>query len=351
MRLLVRRQRAPHAVVMRARMVLWARTGMGSQEIANKLNVSVRAVRKWKARFIEDPSMAGLQDGERSGRPAQIEVATRCQLVQLACARPEGEKSPAAFRDIWTYASLADALESVSGCRISESEVGRILRFEKLRPHRVQQWLKSSDPNFIEKAKKVCSVYLNPPKDAVVVCVDEKPMQVLERRHPSHTNPKDGSVRFEYEYKRHGTQCLLAAFNVKPGKVLAKVVPHRSAKALVSFMNEVAHAYPNKQVYVVWDNLNTHYNGADKRWSKFNERHGHRFKFVYTPIHASWMNQVEIWFSILHRRVIKHGDFCSASAQSSRVIGFVKHWNRYECHPFRWTWRTDKLQNDQRHAA
>ena len=351
MRLLVRRQRAPHAVVMRARMVLWARTVMGSQEIANKLNVSVRAVRKWKARFIEDPSMAGLQDGERSGRPAQIEVATRCQLVQLACARPEGEKSPAAFRDIWTYASLADALESVSGCRLSESEVGRILRFEKLRPHRVQQWLKSSAPNFIEKAKKVCSVYLNPPKDAVVVCVDEKPMQVLERRHPSHTNPKDGSVRFEYEYKRHGTQCLLAAFNVKTGKVLAKVVPHRSAKALVSFMNEVAHAYPNKQVYVVWDNLNTHYNGADKRWSEFNERHGHRFKFVYTPIHASWMNQVEIWFSILHRRVIKHGDFCSASAQSSRVIGFVKHWNRYECHPFRWTWRTDKLQNDQRHAA
>ncbi|MCP4446957.1 MAG: hypothetical protein GY811_16645, partial [Myxococcales bacterium] len=92
---------------------------------------------------------------------------------------------------------------------------------------------------------------------------------------------------------------------------------------------------PRERVDVVWDNLNTHYDGKDKRWKKFNKRHGGRFRFVYTPIHASWMNQVEIWFSILERRILKRGDFACRDEQSERVMGFIKHWNRKEHHPFR----------------
>jgi transposase len=186
---------------------------------------------------------------------------------------------------------------------------------------------------------------LAPPKGAIVVCVDEKPLQVLERKHPTRVDPRDASVRFEYEYVRHGTQALLAAFDVRTGRVLGRVVPHRSAHALVAFMEEVARRYPSQTVYVVWDNLNIHYDGADERWSRFNARHRRRFHFVYTPKHASWMNQVEIWFSILQRRIIKHGDFPTPHAQASRVRGFIEHWNRNEGHPFRWTWRTDRLQN------
>ena len=176
-------------------------------------------------------------------------------------------------------------------------------------------------------------------------------MQVLERKHPTHVDPRDGSIRYEYEYKRHGTQSVLAAFNVKTGGVLARIVPHRTGDALVSFMNALARRYPGKKVYVVWDNLNIHYDGKDQRWRKFNKRHGGRFHFVYTPIHASWMNQVEIWFSILERRVLKYGDFASRDEQAERVMGFVKHWNRHERHPFRWTWRTDKRQNRKRNTA
>ena len=351
LKLLVRRQRAAHAIVVRAQIVLMARSRLGTEEIACRLSISARTVRKWKARFLEDSCLASLDDSERCGRPAEIPLEVRCELVRLACERPDGEKSPAPFRNIWTYESLANALEETSGYRISVSEVGRILRFEELRPHRVRQWLKSSDPEFLKKAKRVCRLYLNPPKDAVVVCVDEKPMQVLERRHPTHTDPRDGSVRYEYEYKRHGTQCLLAAFNVETGGVFGRVVPHRSADALVSFMNALAHRYPGKKVYVVWDNLNIHYDGKDDRWKAFNARHGRRFRFVYTPKHASWMNQIEIWFSILQRRVLKHGDFPTSVAQAEQVEGFIKHWNRWERHPFRWTWRTDKLQNEQRLAA
>lgn len=90
-------------------------------------------------------------------------------------------------------------------------------------------------------------------------------------------------------------------------------------------------------------NLNIHYDGKDARWQSFNARHGNRFRFVYTPKHASWMNQVEIWFSILQRRILKHGDFATPQIQAKRVSGFIRHWNRHECHPFRWTWRTDNL--------
>ena len=351
LKLLVRRHRAPHAVVQRARIVLLAHQGVGTEQIARQLSCSSRSVRKWKARFVAAPRIETLEDRKRSGRPGRIPVAIRCKLVQLACDRPDGEESPAPFRDIWTYGSLADALEEQTGYRISVSEVGRILRCQDLRPHRIRQWLKSSDPEFLSKAKRICNLYLRPPKDAVVVCVDEKPMQVLERKHPTHVDPRDGALRFEYEYKRHGTQALLAAFNVKTGRVFGRVVPRRTADALVSFMNALARRYPNKTVYVVWDNLNTHYDGKDARWTRFNERHGNRFRFVYTPTHASWMNQVEVWFSILHRRVLKLGDFAVPREQTDRVEGFIRHWNRHERHPFKWKWRTDKLKKRPRDAA
>jgi transposase len=342
LRLLVRRQRAGYAVVQRARIVLMAANGLGSEDIARRLSCSSRQVRKWKARFAASPQLSALDDASRSGRPSRIPVAIRCQLVQLACARPDGPDDPAPFRDIWTYASLAQAVGQRTGHFISVSEVGRILRFEKLRPHRVRQWLKSEDPLFLVKAERLCDLYVRPPKDSVVLCVDEKPLQVLARRYPSRVDRRDASVRYEYEYVRHGTQALLAAFDVQSGRVFGRVVPHRSADALVSFMEDLARLYPRKTVYVVWDNLNIHYDGKDSRWTRFNRRHRQRFQFVYTPKHASWMNQVEIWFSILQRRVIQYGDFASSEAQARRILGFVEHWNRIESHPFRWTWRNDR---------
>ena len=290
--MLARRRRAPYVLVQRARMMLLARFGFGTTEIARRLDCSDRSVRKWKARFVEDPRLRSLHDAPRTGRRCQIPIWVRCKLVEIACDRPEDVAVP--FRVLWTYGALADALEEETGWRLSISEVGRTLRFSEIRPHRVRQWLKCSDPNFTPKAKRVCSLYLDPPEGAVVVSVDEKPMQVLERIHPTHVDPRDASVRYEFEYKRHGTQVLLAAFDVRTGRVFGRVVRRRTAKALVSFMNALARRYPGRPVYVVWDNLNIHYDGKDGRWTRFNERHGHRFHFVYTPKHASWMNQIEI---------------------------------------------------------
>jgi len=348
LRRIVRRHHAPFAVVQRVKMILLAAKGLGTTAIARRLSCDPRTVRKWKARFAADHRAQTLEDAERSGRPSRTTVTQRCELVQLACERPDGVVTP--FRQVWTYQALSDALYERIGHRLSVSEVGRILRFKSIRPHRVRQWLKSRDPDFSVKAERVCDLYLNPPKGAVVVCMDEKPLQVRERTHPNHIGP-DGSVRREFEYKRHGTQVLLAAFNIKTGRVFGKVLRKRTAKATVSFMNALAHRYRGREVYVVWDNLNTHYDGPSKRWRKFNERHGGRFHFVYTPKHASWMNQVEIWFSILHRRVIKYGDFTDRLQQKVEIESFIRHWNRNERHPFRWTWRSDKGETRQRGAA
>jgi transposase len=338
-------------VVVRAKLVLMACQGVGTAEIAHRLSVDPRTVRKWKARFSEDPHLHTLEDLERSGRPPRITIGLRCRLVQLACDRPDSDDKPAIFRDVWTHAALGDALQRETGQRISVSEVGRILRFEGLRPHLVRQWLKSTDPEFDVKAQRVCELYLSPPKGAVVISVDEKPLQVLERKYETHVDPRDGSLRQEYEYKRHGTQALLAAFDVRTGAVFGQVVPHRSGDALVAFMDTLAARYPGKPIYIVWDNLNTHYDGKDRRWTDFNARHGGRFHFVYTPKHASWMNQIEIWFSILQRRVIRHGSFASHGGQRKRILDFIKRWNRSERHPFRWTWRATGAENHRRQVA
>ena len=126
-------------LVVRARIIVMALRGMATAEIAHRLSISPRTVRKWKARFAEDPHLDTLEDQERSGRPNVISISLRCRLVQLACERPENPKRPVSFRDLWTYASLADALQRETGRRVSTSEVGRILRFESLRPHKVRQ--------------------------------------------------------------------------------------------------------------------------------------------------------------------------------------------------------------------
>ena len=265
---LVWRGRDIHLIVQRARIVLLSHRGHGTEEIANIVGWTARAVRKWKARFESAPALATLRDAARSGRPSRVPLSIRCQLVRLACERPNHEIMR--FRDVWTYASLSEVLAAKTRYRLSTSEVGRILRFKEIRPHHVAQWLHSGDPEFLPKAEAVCNLYLNPPKGAVVVCVDEKPMQALERRHPTHVSRDDGTVRYEYEYKRHGTQVLLAAVDISTGRVLGQVLPQRTGPALVDFMEALARRYPTQQVHVVWDNLNVHYDGKDNRWLRFN---------------------------------------------------------------------------------
>jgi hypothetical protein len=229
--------------------------------------------------------------------------------------------------------------------------VGRILRNEDFRPHKMRLWLHSPDPDFCRKVQRICDLYHQPPDGAHVLCVDEKTgMQALGRRFPSKLPAPGRAGRFEFEYIRRGTWSLFAAFDVRTGEVLGECKLQRRAEDLVDFMEDLARTYPTGQVYVVWDNLNIHYDGADNRWARFNQRHGDRFHFVYTPIHASWINQIEIWFSLLQRRVLRYADFPCAGALPRAVMGFIRRWNRDEAHPFNWTFR-GHFVHTQRHQA
>jgi len=330
-----RSQTAPYRDVVRAKIALLAAEGATNAEISRRVGESENTVRLWRNRIAASARIESLRDRSRSGRPATVSLATRCELIKLACDRPDDHRAP--FRDVWTQNALADALHAETGVRLSRSEIGRILHSEELRPHRMRVWLHSPDPDFAPKVETICDLYLHPPANATVLCVDEKTsIQALGRKHPGRPAAPGRDGRREFEYLRGGTRCMLAAFDTGTGRVVADVRDTRTARDTLEFMHHLALAFPEGRLYVIWDNLNTHH-GA--RWEEFNKAHGGRFTFVYTPLHASWMNQVEIWFGILHRRVLKYGEFRSVDHLTERLHGFVEHWNRFEAHPFRWNFR------------
>jgi transposase len=281
---LARRRHAAHDVVVRAWVIVWLSYGHAPTKVARLTTRSDRFVRKWRACWRAQPRIESLLDAQRSGRPPRISLATRCEIVKLACERPTDNAAP--FREVWSYDAIARALERGTGERVSRTSVRRVLSASGLRPHRVRYWLHSQDPEFRTKVERICRLYTRPPEDVVVLCVDEKPMQALARRYPTHVGHR-GIVRREYEYRRRGTCCLLAAFDIRTGKVFGRVVEHRDGKALVAFMRDLARQYPDRRVYIIWDNLNVHYDGPTRRWTRFNQRHQRRFRFVYTPLHAS----------------------------------------------------------------
>jgi transposase len=331
---LARSSKAPHALVERAKIIMLAQSGMSTYAIARALGVTETTVRKWRERFEARPKLSTLRDAERSGRPPHFTSEQRAEIIRLACERPA--KCHAPFSAIWTISSLSEAAQLQLEEPISRSEVWRILQCHGVRPHRIHGWLHSSDPEFRPKVKAICELYVNPPDDATVLCIDEKTgMQALEHKHPLKRADRDGAGKKEFEYKRHGTVTLIGAFNIKTGEVIGRC-ERRTAVNLVGFLEMIAQRYPTGPVYIVWDNLNVH---TGPRWEQFNERHGHRFHFLYTPKHGSWVNQIEIWFSILQRRVIRYGSFETRDQLRRAVRGFIAHWNMVEAHPFRWRFR------------
>ena len=324
------------AQVRRARIALLAADGVSNARIGRQVGADAKTVRLWRERMAAAPALTSLEDRRRSGRPPTIPAEVRAKAISLACDRPVKSKAP--FRLVWTRRSLSDALARDTGVRLSVSEIGRILSARELGPHRVRPWLHCQDPAFDDKIGPICRLYIEPPDDTTVLCVDEK--RLFAHKRPAELVParpgEPGHV--EFEYSRHGSSVLLAAFDIRSGKVFGDCRKRRTGADLVEFMELVAASHSGK-VCVIWDNLNVHCDGADRRWARFNERHGGRFEFEYTPKHASWTNQVEIWFSILHRRVLRHGSFGSVDTVNSEVLGFIGHWNDCEAHPFRWKFR------------
>ncbi|MBI2392303.1 MAG: IS630 family transposase, partial [Deltaproteobacteria bacterium] len=289
---------------------------------------------------------AGVAPAEQRRDRAHVARAGEdgSQVARALPRAPEGHDAGgraeigAPIREVWTIGALREALERATGWSLSHTEIRRILAVEEIRPHHIRLWLHSPDPLFRQKVRAICDVYLTRPAPGdTVLCIDEKTgMQALEHKHPFKQPTRCRAGRREFEYIRHGTRTLFAAFNPHTGEVIGECTQQRGADDLLAFMERVAKRHPTGKVTIVWDNLNTHHGS---RWDEFNRRHGRRFRFVYTPLHASWVNQVEIWFGILARRVLKHASFKNADQLARTVMAFIDHWNEHEAHPFRWTFR------------
>jgi transposase len=337
----VRAGTTAHRDVVRARIILACEQDGGAAAVARRGGVHPRTVERWRARFRR-AGLPGLQDRPRPGRPARFGPVTRLELIALACEPVErGDGRPT--RTIAALVQEAEARGVVP--RISRSSYQRILAAGELRPHRVRGWVHSPDPEFRAKVTAITELYLHPPAGAVVLSVDEKTgMQARERRFPDRPAAPGRPGRREFEYTRHGTQSLLCAFEVHRGRAVGDCRDTRTGADLVSFMETVAMEYPTGPVHVIWDCLNIHFDGIEQRWTAFNARHGGRFVFHYTPKHASWVNQVELFFSILQRQCLRAGSFRSTAELRTAVETFLAAWNRDRAHPFRWTFTGYPLQ-------
>lgn len=318
----------------RARIALLASEGTMTSAIAKQLGIAESTVSRWRGRIARDgigkDVRQALADESRSGRPVSIAPVERLRVSAVACdPLPDGEGLAG-----WTLDLLVEELAIRGIGAISRSSVHRILRENDIKPHRHQGWLHSTDPKFVERVNEIVPLYLECPLRSVVVSFDEKTgMQAIERKHPD-ARPGPGRLaRQEFEYIRHGTQSLLATINVHTGEVIADCGPTRTGDDMERHFERLAQRYPDVDVHVVLDNLNIHHG---ERWVRFNERHGGRFHFHYTPLHASWVNQIELFFGVLARRSLRRRSFLSTEQLRSHVLAFVARWNARDLKPFRW---------------
>ena len=317
----VRGRKTEQRLAERARIVLLAGAGRRSDEIAAHLGTSPVRVSKWRIRFARE-RLAALRDRPRSGAPPRYGEATRQRiLAQLDQPPPSGHAT-------WTGALLAAALGDVS-----KHQVWRVLRRHQISLRRRRSWCLSTDPEFARKAADIVGLYLDPPHNAVVLAVDEKPhIQALERAQGWLRLPNGKALTgFSHNYKRPGTTTLFAALEVATGAVTGGHYRRRRRREFLDFMNRLVALYEGRELHVVLDNLNTH-KPKRERWL---QRH-RNVHFHYTPTRASWLNQVEIWFSILSRRALQGASFTSPRQVRQAIDRFIEAYNQ-DAHPFEWT--------------
>jgi transposase len=308
-------------LVQRARIVLDSATGKTTSEIAIRLKLRPATVSKWRTRFYRD-RMVGLMDAPRPGKTATYGSATEKRiLTQLDNPPPAGYAT-------WTGRLLAKAMGDVS-----PHHIWRVLRKHGIHLQRRHSWCVSTDPEFTRKAADIVGLYLNPPENAVVISVDEKPaIQALERAQGWLRLPDGRSLKgFSHEYKRHGTTTLFAALEVATGQVKVKHYSRRRRREFLDFMNSIVAQYTDIELHVVLDNLSTHKPKHDKWLARHPNVHFH-----YTPTHASWLNQVECWFSILWRQALR-GLNATSPRDVRKTIDIFTQAYCEDAHPFEWT--------------
>ena len=324
-------------MVERARIVLAAAQGMTGKEIAAEVDCSLPTVVKWRGRY-DILGIAGLRDAPRSGAPLTHGPETRALLIAKACTRPDPSEE-GARRERWTYEQLGREV----GMSASQAHV--ILSRAEIKPHRTDYWMMTdfSQPEFEERMGEICGLYVDPPENVLVVSIDEKTgIQAKSPTKPDRPPQPGKPARREHEYKRNGTQCLFACLNVQEGDVLAMPSKTRNQFDLIRFLDQLDDEIPiveGQQIVAITDNLSTR---GTENVNKWLEAHP-RWSFQFTPTHASWLNQVEIFFSILWRRLLKHGIFTSEQDLAEQMLAFVETYNQ-TAKPFKWTYTGKVLE-------
>jgi transposase len=324
---IVRAQRSEQRLVKRARVVLLAEKGLTNEEIALVVGLSAHKVGKWRRRFAGE-GMDGLADRPRPGGPRRYGHDQRLRVFKTACSSPpEGDTR-------WTVRSIA----AVVG--IGKSQVQKILAEADLKPHQVRSWLTSIDPEFETKRADVCGLYLDPPEGAIVVSIDEKTSLQAKEPIRSEIPIQPGKpARREFEYRRHGTVALLAALLVHTGEVKGSVYERNSRVEFLHFLELLEAEIPaDKQVHAILDNLQVHKTPEVREWLQAHPR----WHFHFTPTHASWLNQIELWFSILSRRLLRRGIFTSTDDLRAQLLSFIERYNP-TAKPFAWTYQGKPL--------
>jgi transposase len=322
---LARRQKTANAVARRARIVLGAADGLGNTEIANTLGVGRATAEKYRNRFLRR-RLNGLLDEPRPGAPRKVTDAQVEHVVTKTLEKtPRGETH-------WSRRSMAREVG------LSPDTIGRIWRAFGLQPHRTESFKLSPDPLFIEKVRDIVGLYLSPPTNAVVLCVDEKSqIQALERSQPLLPMRPGQVERHTHDYERHGTTTLFAALNVATGTVLRRCLARHRHQEYLRFLRDIdTHVPQNLDVHLVVDNYAMHKTPQVMRWLAKRPR----FHLHFTPTYSSWLNQVERLFADLTNKAIRRGSFQSVT---SLVKAIHEYLDARTAKPFVWTATADQI--------
>lgn len=318
----VRRRNIPKWKFNRYMILLLLDKDRTYKQIQERLMLVSNTIGKWKKRYIQY-GLEGLKDNPRSGRQKKItpEIEAKvCRIVQ---------ETPPKGTTHWS----ASAISKKTG--IPKTTVLDILSRNHLKPHLHRNFMVSNDPNFEEKAGKIIGLYMKPPKNAVVLCFDEKSqIQALDRLQPNLPLKPHKTERSTFEYKRNGITNLFAAFNIQTGKVSGSCSSTHNQYDFISFLNKLDREYKSaKKIHVILDNFRAHNTANVREWLKNHPL----WKFYFTPTYSSWLNQIEIWFSIISRQCIRRGVFHSVKELIKSIKDFIREYNK-KAKPFIWTY-------------
>jgi transposase len=316
---LVRSRRTSVRLALRARIVLLAAAGRQNKDIAAELGIGRVQVARWRGRYAQE-RLAGIErDLPRGAPPAKVDAA---RLVELTT-----QSQPAAATH-WSTRTMAAVLG------VSAATVSRQWRKHGLKPHRVETFKVSRDPQFVEKLEDIVGLYLNPPEHALVLCCDEKSqVQALDRTQPGLPLKKGRAATMTHDYKRHGTTTLFAALNVLDGQVIAQCQPRHRHSEWLKFLRQIDRQTPkDKTLHLIADNYATHKHPTVQKWLAKHPR----FHMHFTPTSASWLNMVERFFRDITTERLRRGVFTSVPELEQAIDAYIAHHNTHP-KPFIWT--------------